>query len=74
MYIFIIVTHISTFSQHQTYEYFINKEGLLLRSPLVIRNYIIPIPPPAGIAGASDLIVATTDSVVNKVDATLVAF
>lgn len=38
-------------------------------------NYIIPIPPaPAGIAGSSDLILATTDSVVNKVDATLVAF
>ena len=38
--------------------------------------YIIPIPPapPAGIAGTSSLIVATTDSVVKSVDATLVAF
>lgn len=37
--------------------------------------YIIPIPAPGfGIAGSSDLILATTDSVVNKVDATLVAF
>ena len=37
--------------------------------------YIIPpIPPPAGIAGASSLIFATTDSVVSRVDATLVAF
>ena len=37
--------------------------------------YIIPIPaPPAGIAGASSLMFATTDSVVNSVDATLVAF
>jgi chaperonin GroL len=42
----------------------------------VIGNYIIPMPPapPAGIAGASSFILATTDSVVNKVDATLVAF
>jgi hypothetical protein len=32
------------------------------------------MPPPAGIAGSSDLILATTDSVVNKVDAILVAF
>ena len=39
-------------------------------------NYIIPSPPsaPAGIAGVSSLIVATTDSVVSRVDATLVAF
>lgn len=38
-------------------------------------SYIIPpIPPPAGIAGASSLIFATTDSVVRRVDATLVAF
>lgn len=38
--------------------------------------YIIPMPgaPPAGIAGVSSLILATTDSVVNRVDATLVAF
>ena len=33
-----------------------------------------PIPPPAGIAGTSSLMLATTDSVVNNVDATLVAF
>ena len=38
-------------------------------------NYIIPIPGlPAGIAGSSFLIVATTDSVVSNVEATLVAF
>ena len=38
-------------------------------------TYIIPpIPPPAGIAGASSLMFATTDSVVRSVDATLVAF
>ena len=38
--------------------------------------YIMPIPgaPPAGIAGAGSLMSATTDSVVNKVEATLVAF
>ena len=38
-------------------------------------DYIIPIPP-AGIAGAgvSSLMSATTDSVVSKVEATLVAF
>ena len=36
--------------------------------------YIIPIPPPAGIAGASSLIVATADSVVRSVDATEFAF
>ena len=38
--------------------------------------YIIPpLPaPPAGIAGVSSLMFATTDSVVSKVDATLVAF
>ncbi len=37
--------------------------------------YIIPIPgAPAGIAGAGSLISATTDSVVSRVDATLVAF
>ncbi len=38
-------------------------------------SYIMPpIPPPAGIAGVSSLIFATADSVVRKVDATLVAF
>ena len=40
-------------------------------------DYIIPMPPPmppAGIAGASSLISATTDSVVRNVDATDVAF
>ena len=37
--------------------------------------YIIPIPAgaPAGIAGASSLIFATTDSVVNNVESTDVA-
>lgn len=40
-----------------------------------VHDYIMPIPaPPAGIAGVSSLIVATTDSVVKSVDATLVAF
>lgn len=39
----------------------------------VYGNYIIPIPaPPAGIAGVSSLIFATTDSVVSNVEATLV--
>lgn len=40
-------------------------------------NYIIPMPPPmppAGIAGASSLMSATTDSVVRNVEATDVAF
>lgn len=42
---------------------------------LVANAYIpIPIPPPAGIAGVSSLIFATTDSVVRSVEATLVAF
>ena len=36
--------------------------------------YIIPIPPPAGIAGTSSLILATADSVVRSVDATEFAF
>lgn len=42
----------------------------------VFNAYIIPIPAgaPAGIAGASSLIFATTDSVVNNVEATDVAF
>lgn len=41
----------------------------------LLSDYIIPIPgaPPAGIAGASSLIVDTTDSVVRSVEATLVA-
>ena len=34
----------------------------------------MPPAPPAGIAGASSLILATTDSVVNKVDATPVSY
>lgn len=37
-------------------------------------DYIIPIPPPAGIGGTSSLMFATTDSVVRSVEATLVAF
>lgn len=39
-------------------------------------SYIIPPMPPAppGIAGVSSLMLATTDSVVSRVDATLVAF
>ena len=38
--------------------------------------YIMPMPPapPAGIAGTSSLMFATTDSVVSSVDATEVAF
>ena len=47
----------------------------LYNSYLTFVNYIIPIPGlPAGIAGASSLMFATTDSVVSKVDATDVAF
>ena len=38
------------------------------------RYYIISIPPGAGAAGVFSFILATTDSVVNKVDATLFAF
>lgn len=40
------------------------------------KYYIIPMPPPpiGGIAGVSSLISATTDSVVNSVEATEVAF
>ena len=37
-------------------------------------NYIIPIPGLAAGAGVSSLIIATADSVVSNVDATLVAF
>ena len=37
-------------------------------------HIIPPIPAPAGAAGVSSLIFATTDSVVSKVEATLVAF
>ena len=49
--------------------------SLFLYIRLVANAYIIPpIPPPAGIAGASSLMLATTDSVVRSVDATLVAF
>ena len=42
----------------------------------VCAAYIIPMPPapPAGIAGVSSLMLATTDSVVSNVLATLVAF
>ena len=40
-----------------------------------VSDYIIPpMPPPGGIIGVSSLILATTDSVVKRVDATLVAF
>ena len=48
----------------------------LLTAAQFLICYIIPMPPapPAGIAGVSSLIVDTTDSVVNSVDATLVAF
>lgn len=39
------------------------------------RAYIIPpMPAPAGAAGVSSLMFATTDSVVRRVEATLVAF
>ena len=42
---------------------------------LLVIAYIIPIPgPPAGIAGAGSLMVATAASVVRKLDATDVAF
>ena len=47
----------------------------LYNSYLTFVNYIIPIPGlPAGAAGASSGIIDTTDSVVSRVDATLVAF
>ena len=49
----------------------------LLRIPWPLGSalhYIMPIPPPAGIAGVSSLMLATKDSVVSRVDATLVAF
>lgn len=51
--------------------------ALFLRSNVFCApdDYIIPpIPPPAGIAGVSSLMLATADSVVSSVDATLVAF
>lgn len=38
------------------------------------KNYIIPIPGLAAGAGVSSLMIATADSVVSNVDATLVAF
>ena len=41
---------------------------------LLFFYYIIPIPGFAGIAGVSSFMVATTDSVVRSVEATLVAF
>lgn len=42
---------------------------------LVLNAYIIPpMPAPAGIAGVSSLMLATADSVVRNVEATLVAF
>ena len=42
---------------------------------LVANAYIIPpMPAPAGIAGVSSLMLATADSVVRNVEATLVAF
>ena len=54
---------------------FISKKGPYFRTVPSHIFYIMPIPaPPAGIAGVSSLIVATTDSVVKSVDATLVAF
>ena len=54
-----------------------HKESTKLRLVPLMTSYIIPpMPPmpPAGIAGASSLILATTDSVVSNVEATLVAF
>lgn len=55
---------------------FYSSAGLpLFLFTLLVANYIIPMPGlPAGIAGAGSLMSATTDSVVSKVDATLVAF
>lgn len=44
------------------------------KEPLAFSYIIPPIPPPAGIAGVSSLMLATTDSVVSSVLATLVAF
>ena len=50
--------------------------GVPYNSYLVVLNdYIIPpMPAPAGIAGVSSLMLATADSVVRNVEATLVAF
>ena len=41
---------------------------------LLLTDYIIPIPGLAAGAGLSSLMIATADSVVSNVDATLVAF
>lgn len=41
---------------------------------LCARYIIPPMPPPAGIGGSGSLMLATTDSVVSRVAATLVAF
>ena len=49
--------------------------GRTFAAQICDKYYIIPMPGlPAGIAGASSLMFATTDSVVSSVDATLVAF
>ena len=48
--------------------------NLLLLFLLFIKDYIIPIPGLAAGAGVSSLMIATADSVVSNVDATLVAF
>ena len=47
---------------------------LFLSFLLFIKDYIIPIPGLAAGAGVSSLMIATADSVVSNVDATLVAF
>ena len=47
---------------------------LLMRRRSFLYHIIPPMPAPAGAAGVSSLMFATTDSVVSKVEATLVAF
>ena len=48
--------------------------NLVSSSPALFYHIIPPMPAPAGAAGVSSLMFATTDSVVSKVEATLVAF
>ena len=65
-------THINTQKEPYAHKWSLAPFSYLHESLCV---YIIPMPPPiGGAAGVSSLISATTDSVVNNVDATDVAF
>lgn len=65
-------THINTQKEPYAHKWSLAPFSYLHESLCV---YIIPMPPPiGGAAGVSSLISATTDSVVNNVDATEVAF